>query len=210
MPDNLKISEINIYPVKSCAGIALSQAEVVDTGFEHDREWMVVNGERGNLIDFFVGNFITQLQYPKMTLIKTTIISNGVRLEASGMDSIDVPIILEGTRVNTKVWGNKSVGIDQGQNVSDWLSKFLGKKCRLIRMAPDFKRAIKAKYQLKGNEITGFADALPFLLISEESLNELNSKLAEKLPMNRFRPNIVISGGTAFQEDSWKKYALAR
>ena len=75
-------------------------------------------------------------------------------------------------------------------------------------MSPDFKRAVQEKYKVKGDEIVGFADGFPFLLISEESLNELNSRLSEKLPMNRFRPNIVVSGGNSFQEDSWKKIKI--
>jgi uncharacterized protein YcbX len=197
--ENLKVSQINFYPVKSCAGLSPLSCKVVDTGFEHDREWMIVDE---------IGNFITQRQYSKLALVKTTLIENGVRLEAPDMTVIDVPIILEGVRIETEVWGNKCVGIDQGQAISNWLSKFIGKNCKLIRMAPDFKRSIKEKYKIKGDEITGFADAFSFLLISEESLNDLNSKLNEKLPMNRFRPNIVISGGIPYQEDSWKKIKI--
>lgn len=196
---NLKISQINIYPIKSCAGISLLNAPVVDTGFEHDREWMIVDD---------AGNFITQRQFPKLVFIKTTPIQNGVKLEAPGMPYIEVPIILTGEKIETEVWESKCVGIEQGQPIADWLTKFIGKNCKLIRMAPDFKRSIKEKYKTEGNEITGFADAFSFLLISEESLNDLNSKLDEKIPMNRFRPNIVISGGTPYQEDLWKKLKI--
>ena len=106
------------------------------------------------------------------------------------------------------MWGNACVGVDQGEAISKWLTEYIGKECHLIIMSPDFKRSVQEKYKTKGDEIVGFADGFPFLLISEESLNELNSKLEEKIPMNRFRPNIVISGGTSFQEDTWKKIKI--
>ena len=197
--ENLKVSQINIYPVKSCAGLSFESSVIVDTGFEHDREWMIVDD---------AGNFITQRQDAKLSLIKTTIIPNGVRLETSDVQAIDVSIVQEGERIHTEVWGNPCVGINQGNAVSEWLTNVTGKKCRLIHMAPDFKRLITKKYQTSGNEIVGFADGFPFLLSSEKSLEELNSRLDEKLPMNRFRPNIVISGGVSFQEDSWKKIKI--
>lgn len=197
--ENLKVSEINIYPVKSCAGLSFDSAQVVDTGFEHDRQWMVVDS---------AGKFITQRQYPKMSLIKTTLIDNGVRFEAPNLKTIDVPISFDGKKIETDVWGNPCVGVDQGDEVSKWLSSFIGLECHLIIMSPDFKRGVSEKYKTRGDEIVGFADGFPFLLISEESLNELNSKLNEKIPMNRFRPNIVVSGGKSFQEDEWKKIKI--
>lgn len=197
--DKLKVSEINLYPVKSCAGISLSSGKIVDTGFEHDREWMIVDD---------TGNFVTQRQYPKLSLVRVVPIHNGIRFETAGLESIDVPILLNGKRVNTNVWEHACIGIDQGEEISNWLSKFIGKRCHLIRMAPDFKRGVKEKYQTNKKEVVGFADGFPFLLISEESLKDLNSKMDEKLPMNRFRPNIVVSGGNAFQEDLWKKIRI--
>jgi uncharacterized protein YcbX len=197
--ETLKVSQINIYPVKSCAGLSLQSALVVDTGFEYDRQWMVVDSE---------GKFVTQRQYAKMSLIKTTLIDNGVHFEAPGMQAIDVQIVFEGKKIETDVWGNACVGIDQGEVISKWLTEYIGKECHLIIMSPDFKRGVSEKYKVSGNEAVGFADGFPFLLISEESLNELNSKLKDKLQMNRFRPNIVISGGTSFQEDTWKKIKI--
>jgi len=196
---NLKISQINVYPVKSCAPLSPSVLDVLETGFEHDREWMVVDENN---------NFVTQRQYPKLALIKAVPKAGDIHLEAPNMPSIDVPILEQGRKINTEVWGNPCIAIDQGELVSKWLSDFVGKKFYLVRMAPDFKRGVKSKYQSERKEVVGFADAFPFLLISEESLNDLNSRLIEKVPMNRFRPNIVVSGGRAFQEDTWKKIKI--
>ncbi len=197
--NNLRVSEVNIYPVKSCAGIALTSGRVVDTGFEHDREWMIVDGE---------GNFITQRQHPKLALVSVILFPGGVRLAAEGRSPLDVPILIEGTRIQTEVWESPCIGIDQGESVESWLTDFMGRQARLIRMAPDFKRPVKEKYQSEKKEVVGFADGFPFLLISEASLEDLNSRLAEKLPMNRFRPNIVVAGGTPYQEDAWQKIKI--
>ena len=144
--ENLKVSQINIYPVKSCAGLAFQSAHVVDTGFEYDRQWMVVDGE---------GKFITQRQYAKMSLVKTSLIDNGVRLEAPDTNPIDAPIVFDGKKFETEVWGNACVGVDQGEAISKWLSEYIGKECHLIIMSPDFKRGVDEKYKTKGDEIVG-------------------------------------------------------
>lgn len=195
----LAVSELHVYPVKSCAGWTLDRAEAVATGFAHDREWMVADSE---------GGFITQRQYPKMALIRPSLSPEGLTLEAPGLPKIVVPIIEDGARVPVIVWESPCTAVDQGKAVSEWLSGYLGKECRLVRMAPEFQRGVKEKYRKSGKEVVGFADSMPFLLTSQASLDDLNSKLADKLPMDRFRPNIVVSGGAAFQEDAWKKIRI--
>ncbi|HXH26353.1 MAG TPA: MOSC N-terminal beta barrel domain-containing protein [Candidatus Acidoferrum sp.] len=195
----LTVSEINVYPVKSLAGWRLGSAKVTGTGFARDREWMVVDQQ---------GGFITQRQYPKMALIKPELSDNTLTLSAEEAGSVMAPIVEAGTEIAVRVWESDCMAIDQGDQAATWLSNYLGKPCRLVRMAPDFTRHIKEKYQLHGDESVGFADALPFLLVSEASLDDLNSKLAEPVPMNRFRPNIVVAGGNAFQEDTWKRIKI--
>jgi len=205
MTEVLKLSGITIYPIKSCAGVSLQSSKVVDTGFAHDREWLLIDEN---------SNFLTQRSNAKMTLIKPVVradqagVSLGVELQALGKVSLYVPNVNEGEVIKTKVWESECEVVSQGEEASSWLSEFLGQKVFLTRMNPNFKRHIKDKYKQRGDEVTGFADALPFLLISEKSLEDLNEKLTEKIPMNRFRPNLVVSGGTAFQEDNWKKIKI--
>lgn len=192
---NLTLSQINVYPVKSCRGLSLSESKIGLTGFLHDREWLVVNQS---------GQFVTQRQIPKMALIKPIILPSGVKLEAPGLKPIEVPII-EGVSGRVEIWESVCQAVDQGPAISHWLSQFLGQESHLVRMAPDFKRKVKEKYQVTGEEVVDFADGFPFLLISQSSLDDLNSKLKNPVPMNRFRPNLVVEGGNPFQEDGWKK-----
>lgn len=166
---DLKVSEINIFPIKSCGGLSLQNAEIVDTGFAHDREWMVVDE---------YGQFITQRQYPAMTLIQPSLSADSLALSAPDHDRIAVPIQTDGKKMVVTVWESSCEAVDQGDGVAAWLSAFLGKPARLVRMAQDFKRTIKTKYQINGVGSVGFADSLPFLLISQASLDELNGRLA--------------------------------
>lgn len=201
----LKLSEIVVYPIKSCVGVKLQSCKVVETGFAHDREWLIIDENN---------NFLTQRSNVKMAFISPVVKVNdageslGVELHAPGKVMIYSPNISGGEVIKTKVWESECEVVKQGDEVSAWLSDFLGQKVFLTRMSNNFKRYIKDKYKQRGDEVTGFADALPFLLISEKSLDDLNEKLDEKLSMNRFRPNLVVSGGVAFQEDGWKKIQI--
>lgn len=195
----LSVAQVCVYAVKSCGGWSLASASITGTGFEHDREWVVIEND---------GYFITQRQYPKMAIIKPELSNNVLTLSVTGIGSVSAPIINSGKRITVTIWENTCDAIDQGDEASAWLSAFLGKSVRLARMAPDFQRKLKEKYQKTGAESVGFADSMPFLLTSVASLDDLNAKLSEKLPMNRFRPNIVVSGGAAFQEDRWKRIKI--
>jgi uncharacterized protein YcbX len=195
----IQVSAITIYPIKSCAGIQLSSAVVCETGFLHDREYMIVDDS---------GVFITQRQYAKLALIQPEIIDSGIALSAPGMNKIELKKNLDGDIVQTRVWDTVCFGIDQGSQVAQWLTAYIGKECKLLCLSPKHERKILEKYRTREDEVTSFADSMPFLVVSEESLEDLNSRLEEKLPINRFRPNIVVSGGLAFQEDLWKKIKI--
>lgn len=200
MNTQLTVSQINIYPVKSCAGISLQRAIIGETGFEYDRQWMIVDKD---------GHFVNQKQHAKMARIVPTILGDGgLRLEAPGMTTVTVSLDYSGTKREVEVYGMDCYGIDQGEGVSKWLEAYLGQTYYLVVMDPDRKRQVKEKYQADGSEVTSFADSLPFLLTSEESLVDLNSRLDEDVEMDRFRANIVVSGGEAFQEDGWKKVRI--
>ncbi|HSX30540.1 MAG TPA: MOSC N-terminal beta barrel domain-containing protein [Candidatus Saccharimonadales bacterium] len=196
---SLTISNIFVYPVKSCGGLALDEASIVDTGFDHDREWMVVNED---------GWFITQRQYPFMATIRPTVGGNILRLEAPGVKALEVPITSAYKRPVT-VWTSDLEAYDQGDTAAEWFSKLLGRECRLVRKTPSMRK-IGQKYQVTGSELVGFADSYPFLLASLASLDDLNAHMDASVPITRFRPNIVVAGGEAFQEDSWRRIKIGQ
>lgn len=197
----LRISGLTIYPVKSFRGIAVDEAEVVTTGFRHDRQWM--------LIDDW-GSFLSQRQHPAVAKIEATPGEGFLRLAVPGNEPVEIPVTEEGPRIEAQVWGHRCVVIDQGPRVARLLSEYLRRSCRLVRMASGFERAISASYRRPEDGPVGFADAMPFLLTSEASLADLNSRLDKTVTMDRFRSNIVVEGGSPFQEETWKRIRVGR
>jgi uncharacterized protein YcbX len=131
-----------------------------------------------------------------------------LRLNAPGMSPLALDPVRQGSTRNVIVWRDRCPAVDQGPDVARWLSDFLVTDCRLVRMAEEHVRRVDRRYAVGDGDQVGFADGYPFLLISEESLADLNARLSSPLPMNRFRPNIVVSGGTAFQEDQWRRIRI--
>lgn len=195
------ITALYYYPIKSCAGIQLDEAEVTLTGIRHDRELMLV--ESGS------NEFLTQRELPRMALIHPRIQAGRLRLTAPGMPELEIELTEADTSESAQIWKNTVQVIDQGREVSGWFSDFLKRDCKLVRMAPGFIRPVNPDYALSPSDQVGFADGYQFLIISEESLADLNRRLAEPLPMNRFRPNIVISGSEIpFAEDLMQRFKL--
>ncbi|AFN74516.1 Fe-S domain protein [Melioribacter roseus P3M-2] len=195
-----RLSEIYIYPFKSLGGISLKRAEVTDRGLKYDRRFMLVDAE---------GNFLTQRKFPVMALIKPEITDGGFRLKSSMDDSIIEITYKPKTdgRVKVKIWDDVVEAMLVSEEADKWFEEILDVKCRLVFMDDDVKRYVDKKYAVK-NELVSFADGFPFLIIGEESLNDLNSRLKVKLPMNRFRPNLVFKGGRPFDEDKWESFVL--
>lgn len=198
------LTELNLYPIKSCAGIALRQATVTAAGLmsEHiyDREWMVVNGK---------GEFLTQREHPEMALIRPRIKADTLELRAPGMLALEIPLDLpdpdEAPTIEVGIWNDKVKAYDCDLTTATWFSNFLGEPCRLVRFHPHAERHANPDWT-GGRDVPAlFSDGYPVLVISEASLADLNGKLAvegrDALPMNRFRPNVVISGINAFEED---------
>lgn len=181
------------YPIKSCAGTALTMATLDPRGFRHDRELMVV--------DAATGKFLTQRELPRLALIAPTLDDRELRVAAPGMATLMVPVSKEGAARPVIVWRDTAPAVDQGDEIAGWLGEFLGRDCRLVRMAEGHRRAVDPTYATGPVDQVGFADGFPVLLIAQESLDALNTRLAEPLPMARFRPNIVIAGGAAHGED---------
>jgi uncharacterized protein YcbX len=198
---NYWISQINIYPVKSLGGISLQTAKVTDRGLKYDRRWMVIDED---------GMFLTQRTHPQMSLVKVILEDNNLTLthKLNSTQQITFPVSQsDGKYIYVIVWDDSVKAFLVNKDIDDWLSVTLNMKCRLVFMPDETHRMVDSKYSQK-NEIVSFAEAYPFLIIGEQSLNDLNSRLAEKLPMNRFRPNIVFSGGKSFDEDRWKKFKI--
>ena len=196
----MHLSEINIYPIKSLKGISLTEAKIEARGLSFDRRWMLVDEHN---------KFITQREFPKMATLKVEIHSDHLRV-LNGRDKVDVPFEAYGdAKARVTVWGS-TVKADVYQPVvSHWFSERLGLKCKLVRMPETTNRIVNPVYAVRKYEDTvSFADGYPFLLIGQASLDDLNSRLAEALPMNRFRPNFVVEGAEPFEEDNWKKIRI--
>ncbi|MFO1464898.1 MAG: MOSC N-terminal beta barrel domain-containing protein [Steroidobacteraceae bacterium] len=187
-----KITGLNLYPVKSCRGIAVESVTLTDTGFAFDRRWMVVDEN---------GRFQTQRELPRLAVIHTQLSDGRLRLSANDMPDLVVGDPGQGERREVKVWNDQCSGLDAGDAAAGWLSQFLHKKLRLLSFDTSTRRACDPSYAGDVPATTMFADAFPFLVLSESSLINLNRRLDKTLPMNRFRPNIVLNGVQAHEED---------
>jgi uncharacterized protein len=196
---SLRLSELHIYPIKSARGISLSSARVDIRGLEHDRRWMLVDEQ---------GRFLTQRSIPRMALIRVELSSSHLSVKAEGMNELRLSLRPDsGDSLHVCVWNDSFDAIDAGNDAASWFTKMLAFPCRLVFMPDMSERFVNPKY-VPQNTLVSFADGFPFLLISQASLNNLNSRLAEPVPMNRFRPNLVIEGCTAYEEDSWASITI--
>ncbi len=190
------ITALNVYPVKSCRGVPLGAAEVTPTGLLHDRHWMLV---RPN------GRFVTQRELPSMALLGTRVGVEGLTLTAPGMPELKVPRVASGSSRPVTVWKFDGRGIDYGAEAAAWVTKYLETELSLVAFDTSFPRECSPEWTHDTPAITEFADGYPVLVISRASLDDLNSRLATKsyapLPMERFRPNVVIDGVGAYDED---------
>jgi len=199
------VSALNVYPVKSCRGIALSCAGVAVRGLVAgtgaqavaDREWMIVDGS---------GRFVTQREHPRLSRIKVSVSGNALELAAPGCDPLRVPLEPRGGAVrDVVVWDSVVAADDAGEQAAAWLSAFIGETAWLVRFDPSQERRCNPEYVGDSRAHTAFADGYPVLVIGEGSLADLNARLVANgtgaLPMNRFRPNVVIAGLEPYDED---------
>jgi uncharacterized protein YcbX len=193
------LSEINIYPIKSLAGISLKSSNVEERGLQFDRRWMLVDEKN---------NFLTQRDFPKMATIRTEILENGLRV-LQNKNELIIPFEPNTNETaSVKVWQSRCRAKVYENEVNDWFSDVLQTNCKLVLMPSETKRKVNYFYAVHKDDTVSFADAYPFLLIGENSLKDLNSKLENPVPMNRFRPNFVVSGADAFAEDNWKQIKI--
>ena len=192
---NLAVSGLYQYPIKSCRGITLSEAALTPYGLEHDRHWMVVDHK---------GRFLSQRRFPRMALIRAAPGEGGLTVEAPDMPILGVPDG-GGRELPIRVWGFEGLALDAGPEAALWFSEFLGVECRLAVATPALGRRVPETH---GEAGVMFADGFPFLLIGQASLDHLNAQLDEPVSMDRFRPNIVVSGSVPHAEDTWRRIRI--
>ena len=191
----MNISEIYVYPVKSLKGVSLESASLTAAGLDNDRQWMVVRSD---------GRFLTQRECPQMALVETAIDHGNLVLDTFGMASHTVePVSDPNRRISTDVWGSPVSALVHAPATNEWLSQALGVDCQLVSFPGDQPRQCDPENSRKGDHVK-FADAFPVLLISQASLDFLNSRLNTPVGMNRFRPNLVVTGCKAHEEDGWE------
>lgn len=197
-----KVSGLFIYPIKALGGIPLTRAKVKMRGLEFDRRWMLVDSD---------GVFLSQRSNPKMALMRPTIHEDTLIITAPdrGMAPLPIPLANSNstTELQVRIWNDHCTATKVGKEQDEWFSQALGQNCQLVFMASQFTRPIKQQYR-QNNEHVSFADGYPYLIIGEESLADLNHRLEHSVPMNRFRPNIVFSGGQAYEEDHWTAFQI--
>lgn len=190
-----------VYPVKSLAGIALREAEVQASGLQYDRQWMLVD-ERGV--------FVSQREIPEMALLGTALEAPLLTVFSRKNPEIRLQIPLEAPEselepIEVQIWNDVCAARAYGTPYNRWFSEQLGFRLRLVFLPDSTRRRTDGQY---ADSTVRFADGFPYLLIGQASLDALNGRLAQPLPMNRFRPNFVFGGGTPFEEDEWHTFRI--
>lgn len=204
----ITVSDLFIYPIKACQTIPIPEAEVTLKGFVCDREFMWIDSSN---------QFVTQRTFPLLAKVQVELLGNSIKLSVDDgtIEPFEFQPSLIGTRRNVKIWRDDTVAIDQGNAVAEWLKQALKLEnqdnFRLVRQSPDYIRPVDPNYAVNSSNQVSFADGYPCLLTNTASLADLNRRLEEsypnsqqQIPMNRFRPNIVINSDQPFVEDQWK------
>ena len=187
------LGRLFIYPVKSAAGIECEQVELGPQGFRHDREWMIVDP---------AGRFLTQREEGRLALLATAIGEGRLRLSVPSGESLSIPLDHRGDSVEVQVWSSRCRAFDAGHEAARFLSSFLGRPLRLVRFDGSQPRLSDARWT-GGREVsTLFSDGYPLLVLSQASIDDLAARAGVDLPVQRFRPNIVLHGVAAYAEDA--------
>ena len=223
------LSEINIYPIKSCRGISLAESVVEERGLQFDRRWMLVDENN---------RFLTQREYPVMATIGVRVENGKLKVQSRGSSLEISPAKTQSRTERVTVWSSRVEAAVYGDEVNEFFSEVIGSRVRLVTMT-EATRPVNYWYRIHNGNHVSFADGYPFLLIGEGSLEELNRRiaanssdgstnsasdhpsyrggesederagmLAPRVPMNRFRPNFVVKGSEPFAEDTWKKVRI--
>ncbi len=193
------VCALHVYPLKAAAGLSITSADLDDFGLAGDRRWMLITRD---------GVAITQRELPRLCLVRVSPESGGLILRAPGMPDLEVGRIpATGGRIRVKIWRDTCDAIDVGDAAARWFGEFLKHPCRLAHMPDDADRRVDPAYSPTSERVS-FADGYPLLLTSEASLEDLNRRLPAPLPMNRFRPNVVVRDTAPFEEDHWRRIRI--
>jgi uncharacterized protein YcbX len=187
-----RIGSLHCYPLKSGAGLDLAQASLTSTGVPLDRNWMVVTP---------AGRFLTQRELPRLALIRPEASVDSLVLHCVRYTPLCVPLKVSGERLPVQIWKDSCIGIDQGDEAAAWLQAILARECRLVRFDPEQRRLSASQWTGSVEAENRFSDGFPLLVIGSASLADLNARLPRPLPMNRFRPNLVLEGLAPYEED---------
>jgi uncharacterized protein YcbX len=197
--EKVTLSGLYVYPIKSCSGVSLQGADLSATGLRHDRRWMLVDE---------TGEFMSQRTHPRMALISVRFAPERMIVSAPGMPELEIPLRNEtGNRIDVRVFGDTNKGELVGGEADRWFGEHLEFPCRLVHKPDDTPRLVDSSFAESGDQVS-FADGFAFLLISEASLEDLNGRLEDPLPMNRFRPNFVVRGCEPYAEDGWSRLRI--
>lgn len=197
------LTEIWTYPVKSLGGIPLTEAKVEPRGLQYDRRWMLVDD---------AGRFVSQREIPEMALLGTAVEPPYLIVfwKNNPAENILIPLEIpeaELEKLPVQIWDDQCQSLILTKEINDWFSENLKQNLRLVYMPDTTRRWADGRYAPKGQHVS-FADGFPFLIIGQASLDDLNSRLEQSLPMNRFRPNFVFTGGEPFEEDTWENIEI--
>jgi hypothetical protein len=192
------LGSIRIYPLKSAAPLFPDRARVTARGLEDDRRWMVVDSR---------GTFVTARKHPRLVLIRAEPVGDGLILQAPGMPPSRIAPDAGAARVDATVWKDTVAAQVATGEADRWISEYLGFASRFVHMDAAVSRAVDAKHAKPG-DVVSFADGYPLLLITQASLDGLNARLAEPIPMQRFRPNVVVNGTAAHADDAWRSIRI--
>jgi uncharacterized protein YcbX len=199
----LSVSDLYIYPIKSLGGIRLEETAVTDRGLQYDRRFMLV--DEANV-------FLTQREFPKMALLRTSIELDKLFVyhKNNNEDKIVLPLVPDqsSSSITVKIWDDYCEAQLVSTEADEWFTKQLDLKCRLVYMPDSTQRKVDPVYAISEDDIASFSDAYPLLLISQSSLDDLNGRMEEALPMNRFRPNLVIIGAQPYEEDMMEHFIV--
>jgi uncharacterized protein YcbX len=201
MSSTLVLQEIYLYPIKSLGGIAVQEAQVEERGFKYDRRWMLVDQS---------GEFLTQRQHPQLALLQVALSESQLEVFSKGDPSQRIAFDLDlasNQELLVSIWGDQVLARVVSAEVSRWFSDFLQMDLDLVVMPESSHRKMDPRYAVQGESVS-FADGMPYVMIGQASLDELNQRLEVPISMDRFRPNLVFSGGEAYAEDQFKQLQI--
>lgn len=189
---NARVASLHCYPLKSAGGLELERAQLTRTGIASDRRWMAVTP---------AGRFLTQRELPRLALVSAELAQGQLILRGPVRDELRVPLGAQRERVAVEIWKDRCPGLDEGDAAARWLEAALGRACRLVRFDPDHRRLSSPRWAGTLDAEIQFSDGFPLLVIGDASFEDLNARLVRRLPLNRFRPNIVLEGIGPYEED---------